>query len=268
MNWRRIKIILKKDLLSIFGNKRVLIPMTITPLSLLVFTPLLLIYALTSGQLQNFNLPSGFLNNLPPSILSEIANYNETQKLIYLFCNYIMSALFLLMPLMISSWISAASMISEKENKTMETLLYAPVSKLELFLGKILGSYIPSLLVSYFGLVIYIFSVSLLTKDLFNGFIFTENWIYISLLLLPTTLLFGVTANIIGSFKAKNVQEAQQFSIIITFPFMMVLMGQIMGSFYVNSHFIIWLSVIFFVVDIISIYLISKLFSNENILKM
>jgi ABC-2 type transport system permease protein len=266
MRWKRINSIIKKDVKSILGNKRIIFPMTITPLSLLVFTPILFIYSLKTGQ--SFNLPSSFINNLPIEIKQNIINFTQNQKLIYLFANYIMAALFLMLPLMICSWISSASMIQEKDNKTMETLLYAPITKLELFLGKIFGSYIPSLFVTYLGLLIYTVSLYYLTNDYFGFFILQKHWIYIAFLLLPTSLLFGVIANILASTKAKNVQEAQQFSIIVTFPFMMLLVGQMMGGLYINNNFIIILSIIFIFIDVVCIYIISKKFKNESILKM
>lgn len=268
IRWNKIKVLVKKELLFVLGNKRVLIPMCITPLTLLVLTPLVLIYGMNNGQIPISIFPDNLSKNLPESIMATIGHYSTINQYIYLFCNYIMSGLFILMPLMICSWISGTSMVTEKENKTMETLLYAPLTKLEFFIGKILGSFIPSILVSYLGICLYSVLIYFITYNSFNSFILNSSWLYLIFLLLPASLIFGVTANILASIKAKSVQEAQQFSIIVTFPIMMLFIYQMLGSLYFNSHFIIILAIVFFIIDIILLYIISKLFSNEKIIKM
>ena len=268
MRWSKIKLLMLKDLKFLMGNKRIFIPLMVTPLSLLVFTPIVTFYGLSSGEMDKIPLPKKFMSNLPEQIVNQISGFSQTEQMIYLFANYVMAVLFLLLPLMICSSISAASIIQEKENNTMETLLYAPITKIELFLGKILGTFIPSLVATYIGLITYLGIVYTFTSSTFDAFILQEFWLYLTVFLLPVTLLFAVTANILASSKAKSQQEAQQFSIIITFPFMMVLVGQFMGSLYITSNMIITLSIVFFIIDITFIYIIAKKSSNEGILKM
>lgn len=268
MNWKRTKTIMKKDLKAIMGNKRVFLPMFVTPLLLLLLTPLIIILSLTTGKIKNLPIPEDFFNNLPDNIKNILVDFTQTEQIIYLFSNYIMATTFIMIPLLICSWTAATSIVHEKENKTMGTLLYAPISKMDLFVGKILGAYIPSLVISYTGLIIYLIMIYLLTYDYFGFYILETYWLYLSLLLLPVSLLFGITANILMSIKAKNVQEAQQFSIIITFPFMLIMVSQVMGSLYLDATIIIWLSLAFLILNGLTVYLISKKYTNEKILKI
>src|SRR5258708_30471468 len=61
----------------------------------------------------------------------------------------------LLLPLMFSSIAGADSFVGERERKTLEALLYTPASDGELFLGKVIGSGVPALLLTWLSFAVY-----------------------------------------------------------------------------------------------------------------
>lgn len=268
MSWSKIWLITKKDLDFIMKNKRIFFPLMVTPFMLLVFTPFVLIYGLKDGTISGSIIPNTIMNNLPEQIANTTSGFSDIQLYIYLFCNYLMPILFIMLPLLICSSISASSIINEKENKTLETLLYAPISKLDLFLGKILGNFIPSLIVSFAGMGLYYLSLIILTKDMFDNIILEDFWLWIVFLLLPVALLFVIIGNVFTSSKAKNIQEAQQFSIILTFPFILLIVGQFFGSLFITSVMIINLSIIFVIINVLLIIWLVKNSTNDKILQV
>src|SRR4030042_6106143 len=91
------------------------------------------------------------------------------QVLIYIMTLYFFAALFLTMPVMASSVIASDSFAGEKERKTIEALLATPISDGELFLGKVLVSFIPAMIVTIASFISYSIVVDVSTFALFNG---------------------------------------------------------------------------------------------------
>ncbi len=76
---------------------------------------------------------------------------------------------FLIIPIMCSGVIGASSFVGEKEHKTLESLLYTPISMEQLLRAKILGVFVPSYIVTLISFIVFgiIFNV--------GGFIYLEN---------------------------------------------------------------------------------------------
>ena len=53
------------------------------------------------------------------------------EQISYIFLNYTFVPLFMIIPVMVASIIAANSVVGEKERKTLETLLYTPVTNRE-----------------------------------------------------------------------------------------------------------------------------------------
>ena len=72
-----------------------------------------------------------------------------------LLLNYVMPTFFLLIPIMAASVMAAVSFVGEKEKRTLETLLYCPLSLRQVFRAKVLAAFSLSELVSLasFGLM-------------------------------------------------------------------------------------------------------------------
>lgn len=94
------------------------------------------------------------------------------EQLVYLFVNYMMASLFLLIPVITASAIAANSLVGEKERKTLESLLFALITVKELFVSKVLSSFIPAFGVSFIsfilsGVIINVLSNILLSRKSF-----------------------------------------------------------------------------------------------------
>lgn len=136
MNWSRVGAIMKKDIKAITAAKMVMIPMFAVPLILCIAMPaVVLILALTTDTV----VISGaqFFEKLVP-LYPVPENLNAlTDKITYIFLNYTFLPLFMLLPIMASSIIAANSIVGEKERKTLETLLYTPVTNREFMVAKL-----------------------------------------------------------------------------------------------------------------------------------
>ena len=70
-------------------------------------------------------------------------------RLLYVLLNYTFLPFFLIVPVLVSTFIAANAVVGEKERGTLETLLYTPVTNRELVTAKLAGAFVPAALVTF-----------------------------------------------------------------------------------------------------------------------
>ena len=87
---------------------------------------------------------------------------------------------------MVASTTASSSFVGEKERRTIEGLLYTPITDRELVLAKVLVSVIPSVLLAWAAFVVYTVLVNALGAPLMGGLFFpTWTWAIIIVVLVP-----------------------------------------------------------------------------------
>lgn len=236
MNNRAMLAIARKDIQAITANLQVWLPMLIVPLILGIGLPLGLVLAfrigaeaMSPGDVQTMlgwadQLPAGELG----SMLSTLTGLN--QKLVYLSTNYMLAPLFLMIPLMTASVISADSFAGEKERGTLEALLFAPVDMRSLFAGKVLASFIPAVILSVATLLLCAVSVNLAAWPLFHRVFFPQlNWLPLMLLVAPGVSLLAILINVFVSARVATFQAAYQMGGAVVLPVLVLVVGQVTG---------------------------------------
>ena len=122
--------------------------MMLMPTLLMVVLPLVIGFAAARASSQN-NAALGFLNAVPNVLAAEILAHPPQEQLLCLVLGYLLAPLFMIVPLMVSAVIAADAFAGEKERRTMEMLLHLPITDRDLFLAKLLTSYIPALGVTW-----------------------------------------------------------------------------------------------------------------------
>lgn len=266
MNWHRIRTIIKKDIREITSNPSVLLPMIMVPLLLCVFIPsflLFLAFRLDLSMLTGVDL----IQRLIPvyDIPAALSSVNE--KASYIFLNYTFVPFFMIIPVMMASIIAANSVVGEKERKTLETLLYTPVTNREFLTAKLLSSFIPALLLAWvsFGLFFLVTNVmSLFLKGLF----IVQAWIWLPsiLLLAPSVSLLGLSVTLFVSLKSKSFMEAQQLSALVVLPLIALIGIQITGVVVFKPFYVVILSAVILLISYLAIGKLGPRFSREKII--
>lgn len=103
------------------------------PVALTVVMPSIFIMLLhfMPNDLRDFE---AMLRMLP----TEVQPDNMKTAIISLLLNNIMPVFFIIIPIMAASIMAASSFVGEKEKRTLETLLYSPLSLKQIFRAKIL----------------------------------------------------------------------------------------------------------------------------------
>ncbi len=252
MNWRKIKIITWKDLLEVRQNKSVIVSLALVPLIIMVVLPLvMLIVASQTGSADAFNDPDIQLmfERMPVNLLQGMAGLNDTQVTIMMILGYLFAPLFLIMPLMFSTSIAAESFAGEKERKTLEALLYTPATDSELFFGKALAAFIPSVLIAWLSFGLYTLVLNIAGYPIFGRIWFPiPSWYPLVFWVTPAFAALGVGATVLISAKVQTFMGAYQTSASLVVLVLALVVGQAAGVIYLSGWvgmllgFVIWLA--------------------------
>jgi ABC-type transport system involved in multi-copper enzyme maturation permease subunit len=266
MNWRRVKALMRKDIGEVLSSKLTLTPLIVVPLVLCVLLPVGLMLV---GFLLDVALIQGaqFLEKVIPLYPVPDVLQNTTHRMLFIFFNYTFVPFFMIVPLMVSSLIAANSVVGEKERGTLETLLYTPISNRELIVGKLLGSFLPAVVVSSAAFVLYLFIGNAVSLSMI-GFMIIRSpiWIPAMLLLSPATSLLGLSLTLLVSIKSKTYVEAQQISGVIVLPIIVLVVIQMTGVLVFSSIYVVAFSVLLLIVSYVIFGRVGPKFSRESIL--
>ncbi len=263
---RRYWLIAEKDLRELSANRMVVLPMVIVPVVLCIVLPLaLLVAGLKTGLLlmQGAQLIEGILHGYPVPV--EFATVSE--RVLFVFLNYTMLGLFLIIPIMVSSVIAAHAIAGEKERGTLETLLYTPVTNREFFLGKLLSAFVPAVAIAILSFVLYFATANLAFLAL-RGVMVIRSWVWLPALLLltPAVSLLGLGGTLLVSLRSKTFLQAQQSSAFIVLPCVMYLGVQISGAVVINPLVVAALGAALLAVDVLIVARLGPRFEREQII--
>ena len=265
MSGRRLWAIMRKDLKEVLGTGQIVLPMIIVPLVFVIFLPSMLI--LSSGSLVKDPDKAQMLDNMPRFLTEQLSGFSEQQMIVYFMLVFIFSSFFLIIPIMVSTLIAANSFAGEKERKTLEGLLYTPVTDMELVVGKILTAWMPSLAVSWLCFVIYAVVVNVLGYRLFDGVFFpTANWFALMLLLVPAVAFASIALVVMISSKVRGFQEANQIAGALVLPLVLMTVGQFTGVIVFSTIIVIITGVAFAIADVIFLLFILSVFHRDRLL--
>ncbi len=270
---RRDKVLLvfRKDWREVRRNWQVLLPIVIIPAIFCVLLPIIMVLIpdlIGTGVGSSVDEFSSMLKNLPSHVQMILEGMPGQQVMAYIILLYFFAPFFLIIPLMASSVIASDSFAGEKERKTIEALLATPLSDSELLLGKILVSFIPSMLVTVLSFLIYTSMVDVLTYTLFNGQLWLPNLMWLMLIfgLAPTIALASIGLTVIISARVKGFREAQQISAVLVVPILALVFGQAMGAMIFGPLVIAALIGLLAIIDLLVFKIGVKQFRREEIL--
>ena len=237
--------IIKKDIKEILSSNQTMIPMIILPVIFAVIFPIGLLFAAQFGM-KGVN----GMDELIKIFGNLYKTHNDTQLIVEIMMNYMFPILFLLIPVMTTSIIGAGSFVGEKERKTMESLLYTPITLKELFIAKTVGVAIPAYLITLVSSIVFGIIMNIGGWIYFGRMIFPNlKWILLILWVCPAITILGLSLMVLISAKAKTFQDAQQMSGLIVLPIIFVLIGQMTGLFLLNEAILFGVGAFIYVLD-------------------
>lgn len=256
------KALIKKDLRNVTSNKRLFSVMLIVPLVLTVVLPSIFILATIFAPEDAGDLQS-LLDLMPQSEQTG----DLSHMVISLVLNNIMPVFFLMIPIMAASVMAASSFVGEKEKRTLETLLYCPLSLKQIFNAKILASFILSMMVSLISFIVMILVVEAEILLTTGGIILPDiGWLVLMLLVSPAVSLIAIILIVRGSAKAQTMEESQQRSVFLILPIILLAMGQFTGIMLVDFWLLLGLGIICAAIALLAMKSSFRKFNYETLL--
>jgi len=163
---------------------------------------------------------------------------------------------------------AASSFVGEKEKRTLETLLYCPLSLKQIFYAKILASFFMSMVVTFASFAvmmlfteieIFLITGSLLIPDFI--------WLITMLLVSPAISVIAITITVHGSAKAQSMEESQQRASFLIMPLVFVMVGQFSGILLVNAWVLLVVGLVLVLIAWLLVRGIMKNVAYETILR-
>ena len=271
MNWRSIWAIAKKDLSEVMRNKMVWAPGLILPLIFAVVMPIAMIVVPQVIPVEDVERELGDINtllaNMPASLKVIFDGKSLEQMFVIYMMGFMLAPMFLIMPLMFSSVIGSDSFVGERERKTMEALLYAPVTDMELFLGKVLASLIPAISLSWLTYLVNMVVVNVASYPLFGRIWFPlATWWPLMFWLTPALAVLGISATVLISSRTKTFMEAYQMSGSLVVLVLALIIGQVSGVLFLGVATEMVIGLFIWLVDALLIYLSVSRFSRTALI--
>ena len=252
---RAISAIVKKDMWEITANRQLLLTIVIVPLVLTLVVPSIFLLSAHFAPQE-----MGELQELMRMMPEEMQNKETEELMVTLLFDNILPLFFLIIPIMAASVMAASSFVGEKEQSTLETLLYSPLTVKQLFHGKVLSSFLFSILVMFLvlGVEINVLSGGMLLPGI--------SWLLILAFLSPSVSLIAITLIVRCSAKAQNVMEAQQKAAFLVLPVVFLIAGQFLGAILINAWILAGLALILVLLAWLLLKTSLRKFSGEMLL--
>ena len=271
MNWRSIWAIAQKDLKEVRQNKAAWGPAIVVPLIFAILMPILFTVLPQVIPVEDVERELGdmdvMLRNMPPSLAVIFDGKSLEQMFVIYMTAFMLAPLFLIMPLMFSTVVGSDSFVGERERKTMEALLYAPTSDMELFLGKVLAAVIPAILLSWMSYLAYIIVVNAASYPLFERIWFPlATWWPLMFWLTPALAVLGISATVLISSRVKTFMEAYQLSASLVVLVLALVIGQVSGVLFLGVGTVLLIGLLVWLVDALLIYLSVSRFNRSALI--
>ncbi|MDD5370141.1 MAG: ABC transporter permease subunit [Anaerolineaceae bacterium] len=256
----RVRTIVEKEWAEVFKNRVVLLTVGILPLVLTILPIVILATFRSTGA------GAGDSADVPLMFSQMCGNIAASDCMhIYILNQFLI--MFMIMPLSIPIAIAAYSIVGEKTTRSLEPLLATPITTEELLTGKALAAVIPAIAATWISFFIFAIAAPLTgASPAVVGAILSPTWLVAILLVGPLMAVLAVNFAILVSSRASDPRVAEQISMVIIVPLLVLLFGQIAGLLVVNAKLMLGVAAVIALVDVGVIYLGAQLFQRETIL--
>jgi len=257
----KIRAIVQKEWAEVFKNRFVLFTVAFLPL-IMTALPLIVLYSMRAFD----GMSDVSIADLPTEFISRCGDMNGAECSQYFLVSQFM-LLFMLLPLAIPVTIASYSIVGEKTTRTLEPVLATPVSIGELLSGKAIAAVVPAVLATWLGFSIFAFGTILITESVkIVNRLLDPVWLIAVFVLGPLLAIAAVNVAVMVSSRATDPRVAEQLSMLVVLPLMVVFFGQVTGLILINETLILWMAFAMIIVDVVTLFVAVRLFQRESIL--
>jgi ABC-type Na+ efflux pump permease subunit len=174
---------------------------------------------------------------------------------------------FVIVAVILPSSLAAYSIVGEKVEKSLEPLLATPITDGEILLGKSVAAFLPPILVTWAGALIFLAASDYVLYSGLSSYYFPSWDPGIMLFLLaPLAAVLGIEIGIIVSSRISDVRSANQLATLTSVPFAIVFVAAITGGVAFDISILLTISLILVIADLVLFYLSTSFFHREEML--
>jgi len=255
--------VIKKDIRSVTSNKSFMTGLIILPVMFSVLLPALFVLLLHFAPEQMDDIEM-ILDMLPAGMVTD----DLSRTFLIFMLDYVLPTFFIMIPILVSTITAASSFVGEKEKRTLETLLYSPLSLAQIYQAKVWASFLLSMAFTFASFILMLIVVEgclLLTSG--SMILPGISWLITLLVVSPTASLLAVALIVIGSAKAKTIEEAQQRAALVIIPIIVLLISQFTGLMLISALLLLAVGVVLGVLSFLMMKRSMRNFTYEKLLK-
>jgi len=253
--------IIAKDVRMIMRNRQVWLPMLVLPLMMSVVVPALYSVELRDS-VRNMQKAREVMWLVPAA-----ANLTSNmERMYYMGLNYMFPSLFLMIPLVAGNIIGAGCLVGEKESRTLETLLYTPVTLPQLFFGKLVAAFVPAYAVTLCSFGLFLVTVNVTGPATNVGFPIVR-WLLLITTVCPALILLALAAMVVISAYASTFQAAQQLASLVVLPVTMLILAPMSGHVAVADEQLVLGAALLFALDLAVLRFAASRFTAERLVE-
>jgi ABC-type Na+ efflux pump permease subunit len=224
-NWEAIGIVIRKDLTAVRRSKAITLPMVLVPVILIVALPLSV--GLLARNAPTDQIDTALNSPLVRDLVEPILDLPERERIVVMVLGYLLSPLLLVIPLMVSAVLAADAFAGEKERRTLESLLHLPIADRDLFVAKVLGAFLPAVIITWVGAVLYVVLCNAIAWPVLDRpFLPFGQFTVMILWVAPGVAALALGLLVIVSSRARTTQEANQLGGAVILPLIFVAAAQ------------------------------------------
>lgn len=262
---RRVLALLRKELVDIRGNRSLFMPALISGgFSLLLpFFVAVLVPALSGERLSD---SSDFRIALELYRAQPITTALEPEAAIqaWLFQQFLVLLAFT--PITAAMSVAAYAIIGEKQARTLEPLLATPISTVELLGAKVLGSFVPSLVLAAGCYVVYLALIAIFALPGVWTVLLLPRSLATMFVLAPLATLAALQLAVCVSSRVNDARSAQQIGALIILPLSGLMVAQLIGGVQLTSTVMGWIALGLIAFSVLLMRVAVALFDRESIL--
>jgi ABC-type Na+ efflux pump permease subunit len=219
--------IARADLRQLRASRDFWVPLAVIALFMFMVVPSVMLWVISTVQDPKLLAKLvDIVGRLPAPLRARLHGTPPEVQASYTLAVYFFAPLVTLVPLTVSSSISANTFVGERERGSGEFLAHSPASTRDIYLGKLLAALLPGYLTAIGGLVLYAAVVNLIVGTRTDGVLFPAgNWWIFVLWVIPPLVALAVALIVSISSRVSSGASAQQASSLIALPIVVLAFG-------------------------------------------
>jgi ABC-2 type transport system permease protein len=178
-----------------------------------------------------------------------------------------LAGFFLLMPVALSSFAAAFSIVGEKQQRTLEPILATPITDRQFLMAKLVASITPAIALTWLAGLAAAVMVDFISWERYGYLLLPDRfWLVGLLALAPVMGIASVLATMHFSARMTDPQAANQFTGLVIIPIFLLIVG-LFGRTLTLSFVFLWSAcLVVLLLDVVLFRFILRKFQREEIL--